>query len=58
MSNKKDESVKFNQVVANMTTDMIGKLDEIALNNKTSRNEVIRIFCIYGIKNKKKFNLK
>lgn len=56
--NTKDESVKFNQIVGNMTTDMIGKLDDLAIDNKTSRNEIIRVACQYLISNKKKFNLK
>ena len=52
--NKKDDSVKFNQVVANMTTEMIGKLDGMAILNKVSRNELIRKACQYLIDNPKK----
>jgi len=55
---RKSDDVKYNQIIANMNIGMIGELDTIALDNKISRNEVIRIFCNYGLKNRKKFNLK
>lgn len=55
---KKTEETKYQPVIAGMVMQMIGDLDTVAIDNKISRNEVIRIFCSFGLKNKKQFKLK
>ena len=59
MANKeKTEEAKYHNIWAGMQLNMIGDLDEVALDNTISRNEIIRRACAYLLKNKKKFNLK
>ena len=59
MANKtKEENIKYHNIWAGMQLQMIGDLDEAAIDNKTSRNDIIRRACAYLLKNKKKFGLK
>jgi hypothetical protein len=55
---KKTEETKYQPVIAGMIMQMIGDLDTVALDNKTSRNDIIRRACDFLLKNKKKFGLK
>lgn len=55
-AHKKTEPMQ--QIIANMTPTLIGKLDGIAVDNELSRNEVVRRACQFLIDNPKKFKLK
>jgi hypothetical protein len=55
---KKTEEEKLHPIIASMTDNMNAQLTTIGLDNKTSRNEIIRIACYYLINNKKKLKLK
>jgi hypothetical protein len=59
MANKsKEENAKYHNIWTGMQMQMIGDLDRVALNNGTSRNDIIRRACTFLLKNKKKFGLK
>lgn len=57
-NNRKSETEYIQNIWLGILPSMIGELDRIALDNKISRNEVIRIFCNFGLKNKSKFKLR
>jgi len=59
MSNKqKFENEILQNIQVGMPPSKIGKLDTTAIDNNISRNEVIRMACIFLLKNKSKFKLK